>query len=46
LFLKLIKSLSIYGIKVKGPVLLGKAAKRLSNSTTAPNKALVKIIKA
>jgi len=44
LFLKLIKSLSIYNIKVKGLVFLGKAVKRPSNLTIVFNKALVKVI--
>jgi hypothetical protein len=44
LFLKLIKGLPIYGIKVEGLVLLGKAAKGLSNPTIVLNKALVEVI--
>ena len=44
MFLKLIKGLPIYSIKVEGPVLLGKVAKRLGNRTIVLNKALVKVI--
>ena len=44
MFFKPIKSLLIYGIKVKGLVFLGKAVKRLSNFTIVFNKALVKVI--
>ena len=44
MFLKLIKGLPIYGIKVKGPVLLGKEAKGPSNPTIVLNKALVEVI--
>ena len=43
-FLKLIKGLPIYGIKVKGLILLGKAAKRPGNYTIVLNKVLVEII--
>jgi len=43
LFLKLVKSLPIYGIKVKGLVFLGKAVKRPSNLTVVSNKALVEV---
>jgi len=46
LFLKLIKGLPIYGIKVKGLVFLDKAVKRLSNLTIVLNKALVEVIEA
>jgi hypothetical protein len=46
LFLKLIKSLPIYSIKVKGLVLYSKAAKGLSNLTIVLNKALVEVIEA
>ena len=46
MFLKLIKGLPIYGIKVEGPVLLGKAAKGLSNFTIVFYKALVEVIEA
>jgi len=45
-FLELIKGLPIYGIKVEGLVLLGKAAKRLRNPTIVLNKALVEVIEA
>ena len=44
MFLKLIKGLLIYGIKVKGLVLLGKAARRLDNPTIVLNKVLVEVI--
>jgi len=44
-FLKLIKGLPIYGIKIGGLVLLGKVAKGPSNSTIVLNKALVEVIK-
>jgi len=44
LFFKLIKGLPIYGVKVKGLVLLDKAAKGLSNSTIVFNKVLVEVI--
>ena len=44
MFFKLIKSLPIYSIKVKGLVLYSKAAKRLSNPTIVLNKALVEVI--
>jgi hypothetical protein len=43
-FLKLSKGLPIYGIKVEGLVLLGKAVKRPSNSAVVLNKALVEVI--
>ena len=43
-FLKLIKGLSICGIKIKGLVLLDKVAKGLSNPTVVLNKALVEVI--
>ena len=46
MFLKLIKGLPIYSIKVEGLVLLGKAAKGLSNSTIVLNKVLVEVIEA
>jgi hypothetical protein len=46
LFLKLIKSLPIYSIKVEGPVLYSKAAKGLSNPAIVFNKALVEVIEA
>ena len=46
MFLKLIKSLPIYSIKVEGLVLYIKAAKGLSNSTIVLNKALVEVIEA
>ena len=45
MFLKLIKSLPIYSVKVKGLVLYSKAAKGLSNSAIVLNKALVEVIK-
>ena len=44
MFLKLIKGLPIYGIKVEGLVFLGKAVKRLSNLVIVFNKALVEVI--
>ena len=44
MFLKLSKGLPIRGIKVEGLVLLGKAVKRLSNSTVVLNKVLVEVI--
>ena len=46
MFLKLIKSLPIYSIKVEGLVLYGKAAKRLSNPAIVLNKALVEVTEA
>ena len=46
MFLKFIKSLPIYGIKVKGLVLYYKAAKGLYNPTVVLNKALVEVIEA
>ena len=46
MFLKLIKSLLIYSIKVKGLVLYSKAAKGLNNPTIVLNKALVEVIEA
>jgi hypothetical protein len=46
LFLKLIKSLFIYSIKVKGLVFYSKAAKGLNNPTIVLNKALVEVIEA
>ena len=46
MFLKLIKSLPIYSIKVKGLVLYSKAAKGLSNFAIVLNKALVEVIEA
>jgi hypothetical protein len=46
LFLKFIKSLLIYGVKVEGPVLYSKAAKGLSNPAIVLNKALVEVIEA
>ena len=45
MFLKLIKGLPIYSVKVKGLVFLGKAVKRPSNFTIVFNKVLVKVIK-
>jgi len=44
LFLKLIKGLPIYSIKVKGLVFLGKAVKRPSNLAIVLNKVLVEVI--
>ena len=44
MFLKLIKSLPIYSIKVEGLILYSKAAKRPSNPTIVLNKALVEVI--
>jgi hypothetical protein len=44
LFLKLIKGLLIYSIKIEGPVFLGKAVKGSSNLTIVFNKALVEVI--
>ena len=46
MFLKLINSLLIRGIKVKGLVNYSKAAKGLSNLTIVLNKALVEVIEA
>ena len=46
MFLKLIKSLPICGVKVEGLVLYGKAAKGLSNPAIILNKALVEVIEA
>ena len=46
MFFKLIKGLPTYGVKVEELVLLGKAAKGLSNSTIVFNKALVEVIEA
>ena len=46
MFLKLVKSLPIYGIKVEGLILYSKAAKRLNNPTIVLNKALVEVIEA
>ena len=46
MFLKLLKSLPIYGVKVEGLVLYGKAAKGLNNFAVVLNKALVEVIKA
>jgi len=46
LFLKFIKSLLTYSVKVEGPVLYGKAAKGLSNPAVVLNKALVEVIEA
>ena len=46
MFLKLIKSLFIYSVKVKGLVLYYKAAKRLSSPAIVLNKVLVEVIKA
>ena len=46
MFLKLIKGLLIYGIKVEGLVLYSKAAKGLSNPPVVLNKALVEVIEA
>ena len=46
MFLKLIKSLPIYSIKVKGLVLYSKVAKGLGNPTVVLNKVLVKVIEA
>ena len=43
MFLKLIKSLPIYGIKVEGLVLYSKAAKGLSNPTIVFYKASVEV---
>ena len=44
MFLKLIKGLPIYSIKVKGLVFLDKAVKRPSNLTIVLNKVLVEVI--
>ena len=44
MFLKFIKSLLIYGVKVEGLVLYGKAAKGLSNPAVVLNKVLVEVI--
>ena len=46
MFLKLIKSLPIYGVEVKELVLYSKAAKGLSNPTIVFNKVLVEVIEA
>ena len=46
MFLKLIKSLLIYSIKVKGLVLYGKAAKGPRNPAVVFNKALVEVTEA
>ena len=46
MFLKFIKSLLIYSVKVEGLVLYGKAAKGLSNLTVVLNKVLVEVIEA
>ena len=46
MFLKLIKSLSIYSVKVEGLVLYSKVAKGLSNPTIVLNKALIEVIEA
>ncbi len=46
MFLKLIKSLPIYSVKVEGLVLYSKAAKGLSNPTIVLNKVLVEVIEA
>ena len=46
MFLKLIKSLSIYSIKVKGLVFYSKAAKGLNNPAIVLNKVLVEVIEA
>ena len=46
MFLKLVKGLPIYGIEVEGLVLLGKAAKGLSDPTVVLNKALIEVIEA
>ena len=43
MFLKLIKGLFIYSVKIEGLVLLGKAVKRLSNLTIVFNKVLVEV---
>jgi hypothetical protein len=43
LFLKLIKGLPIYSIKVEGLVFLDKAVKRPSNLAIVFNKALVEV---
>ena len=43
MFLKLIKGLFIYSIKIEGLVLLGKAVRRLGNSAIVLNKASVKV---
>ena len=44
MFLKLIKGLPIYSIKIKGLVFIGKVAKGLSNPTIVLNKVLVEVI--
>ena len=46
MFLKLIKSLPIYSIKVKRLVFYSKVAKGLSNPTIVLNKVLVEVIEA
>ena len=44
MFLKLIKSLPIYSVKVEGLVLYSKAAKGLSNPAIVLNKVLVEVM--
>ena len=44
MFLKLVKGLPIYGIKIKGLVLSNKVGKRLSNPTVVLYKVLIKVI--
>ena len=44
MFLKLVKGLAIYSVKVEGLVFSGKAIKRLSNPAIVRNKALVEVI--
>ena len=46
MFFKLIKSLLIYSVKVKGLVFYSKAAKGLSNPAIVFSKALVEVIEA
>ena len=43
MFLKLIKSLFTYSIKIEGSVLLGKVVERLGNPAIVLNKVLVEV---
>ena len=45
MFLKLVKGLLIYSIKIEGLVFLGKAVKRPSNLAVVLNKALVEVLR-
>ena len=44
MFLKLIKGLFTYSVKIEGLVLLGKVVKKLDNPAIVLNKALVEVI--